>query len=285
MVKNLIFDMGGVVFDLGYEQAVRRFEEIGVRDARAQLDPCIQSGIFGDLEGGRISCEEFRQGLSAHVGRDLTAEECAYAWKGYILDLPQRNLDKLLELRSRGYRLFLLSNTNPFITQWAHSPQFSLAATPAGLAALAAVSPAAASSSDGLADVSPAASSSDALAAVSPAALTAVSPAASSSDGLTEVSPAALAVVSPAASSSNGLLPGWPMDHYFEKLYFSCDLKMMKPDPAIFRHVLDAEGLDPAETLFIDDSPRNTEAATLLGIRTMCPRNNADWTADIENYL
>ena len=229
MVKNLIFDMGGVVFDLGYEQAVRRFEEIGVRDARAQLDPCIQSGIFGDLEGGRISCEEFRQGLSAHVGRDLTTEECAYAWKGYILDLPQRNLDKLLELRSRGYRLFLLSNTNPFITQWAHSPQFSLAATPAGLAAMG--------------------------------------------------------VVSPAASSSNGLLPGWPMDHYFEKLYFSCDLKMMKPDPAIFRHVLDAEGLDPAETLFIDDSPRNTEAATLLGIRTMCPRNNADWTSDIEAYL
>ena len=230
MVKNLIFDMGGVVFDLGYEQAVRRFEEIGVRDARAQLDPCIQSGIFGDLEGGRISCEGFRQGISAHVGRELTAEECAYAWKGYILDLPQRNLDKLLDLRSRGYRLFLLSNTNPFITQWAHSPQFSQAATPAGLAALASVSPAAASSSDDAA-------------------------------------------------------PGRPMDHYFEKLYFSCDLKMMKPDPAIFRYVLDAEGLDPAETLFIDDSPHNTEAAARLGISTMCPRNNADWTADIETYF
>ena len=75
------------------------------------------------------------------------------------------------------------------------------------------------------------------------------------------------------------------MDHYFEKLYFSCDLKMMKPDSAIFRYVLDAEDLDPAETLFIDDSPHNTEAAARLGIRTMCPRNNADWTSDIENYL
>ena len=230
MIRNLIFDMGGVVFALGYEQAVRRFEEIGVSDARAQLDAAVQTGIFGDLEGGRISCEEFRTRLSAHVGRELTSGECAYAWKGYILDLPQRNLDKLLELRSRGYRLFLLSNTNPFITQWAHSPQFSLAATPAGLAALASVSPAAASSSDDAA-------------------------------------------------------PGRPMDDYFDRLYFSCDLKMMKPAPAIFRYVLDAERLDPAETLFIDDSPRNVEAAARLGIRTMCPRNNADWTADIENYL
>lgn len=236
MIRNLIFDMGGVVFDLGYEQAVRRFGEIGVGDARTMLDASIQTGIFGDLEGGRISCEAFRRGLSAHVGRELSLEQCDYAWKGYILALPQRNLDKLLELRSRGYRLFLLSNTNPFITRWAHSPQFSLAATPAGLAALSVI-------------------------------------------------PSSPAVCDSAAPLSDETGGGRPMDDYFDRLYFSCDLRMMKPDPAIFQYVLDAEGLDPAETLFIDDSPRNTEAAARLGIRTMCPRNNADWTGDIENYL
>ena len=236
MIRNLIFDMGGVVFDLGYEQAVRRFGEIGVGDARTMLDASIQTGIFGDLEGGRISCEAFRRGLSAHVGRELSLEQCDYAWKGYILALPQRNLDKLLELRSRGYRLFLLSNTNPFITRWAHSPQFSLAATPAGLAALSVI-------------------------------------------------PSSPAVCDSAAPLSDETDAGRPMDDYFDRLYFSCDLRMMKPDLAIFQYVLDAEGLDPAETLFIDDSPRNTEAAARLGIRTMCPRNNADWTGDIERFL
>ena len=236
MIRNLIFDMGGVVFDLGYEQAVRRFGEIGVGDARTMLDASIQTGIFGDLEGGRISCEAFRRGLSAHVGRELSLEQCDYAWKGYILALPQRNLDKLRELRSRGYRLFLLSNTNPFITRWAHSQQFSLAATPAGLAALSVI-------------------------------------------------PSSPAVCDSAAPLSDETDAGRPMDDYFDRLYFSCDLRMMKPDPAIFQYVLDAEDLDPAETLFIDDSPRNTEAAARLGIRTMCPRNNADWTGDIENYL
>ena len=251
MVRNLIFDMGGVVFDLGYEQAVRRFGEIGVGDARTMLDASIQTGIFGELEGGRISCEAFRRGLSAHVGRELSLEQCDYAWKGYILDLPQRNLDKLLELRSRGYRLFLLSNTNPFITRWAHSPQFSLAATPAGLAALSVI----------------------------PSSPDVCVPSDRSLSG------PASSVCDSAALLSDETDAGRPMDDYFDRLYFSCDLRMMKPDPAIFQYVLDAEGLDPAETLFIDDSPRNTEAAARLGIRTMCPRNNADWTGDIENYL
>ena len=41
MIKNLIFDMGGVVFSLGYEQAILRFEEIGLADARHLLDPCV----------------------------------------------------------------------------------------------------------------------------------------------------------------------------------------------------------------------------------------------------
>ena len=251
MVRNLIFDMGGVVFDLGYEQAVRRFGEIGVDDARTMLDASIQTGIFGELEGGRISCEAFRRGLSAHVGRELSLEQCDYAWKGYILALPQRNLDKLLELRSRGYRLFLLSNTNPFITRWAHSPQFSLAATPAGLAALSVI----------------------------PSSPDVCVPSDRSLSG------PASSVYNSAAPLSDETDVGRPMDDYFDRLYFSCDLRMMKPDPAIFQYVLDAEGLDPAETLFIDDSPRNTEAAARLGIRTMCPRNNADWTGDIENYL
>ena len=125
MIRNLIFDMGGVIFSLGYENAVHRFEELGVPDAESRLDPCVQTGLFGQLEAGLISAEDFRQELSRIVGRELSHEECAYAWKGYILEVPQRNLDKLDELRARGYRTVLLSNTNEYITDWVHSPQVS----------------------------------------------------------------------------------------------------------------------------------------------------------------
>lgn len=119
MIRNIAFDLGGVVLALSYEEAVRRFEEIGLQDARKQLDAFEQKGIFGDLESGRIDEEDFRRELSVMVGRPLTMDECYYAWHGYVDYVPQRNLEAILKLRAQGYQVCLLSNTNPFMMQWA----------------------------------------------------------------------------------------------------------------------------------------------------------------------
>jgi len=54
----------------------------------------------------------------------------------------------------------------------------------------------------------------------------------------------------------------------FEKIYLSYKIKMRKPDAEIFELVLKENNLDPAETLFIDDSPQHIEAAKKLGIQT-----------------
>lgn len=121
---NIAFDLGGVVIALSYENAIRRFEEIGLTDARQHLDAFHQHGIFGDLESGRISAEVFRAELSRIIGRQLTMDECFYAWHGYVESVSQRNLDMLLRLRQQGYKVCLLSNTNPFMMQWACSPAF-----------------------------------------------------------------------------------------------------------------------------------------------------------------
>lgn len=124
MIKNIIFDLGGVIMTLSHPGGVKRFKELGVADAEKQLDPYTQTGIFGDLEGGRITAEEFRLALSKMVGREVTFEECKYCWLGYRADLPKRNLDVLKKLRREGYRLILLSNTNPFMMDWAESGEF-----------------------------------------------------------------------------------------------------------------------------------------------------------------
>ena len=118
-IKNIAFDLGGVVLALSFEQAVKRFEEIGLKDARQRLDAFEQKGIFGDLESGRITTEDFRREMSLLIGRELTAEECYHAWHGYVDYVPKRNLDAILILRERGYQVCLLSNTNPFMMQWA----------------------------------------------------------------------------------------------------------------------------------------------------------------------
>lgn len=204
IIKNIVFDLGGVVLALSYEQAVKRFEEIGLKDARQRLDAFEQKGIFGDLESGRISAEDFRRELSLLIGRELTMEECYKAWHGYVDYVPKRNLEALLSLRARGYKVFLLSNTNPFMMQWADKDF----------------------------------------------------------DG-----------------------EGHPISYYFDAMYLSYQCKVMKPRREIFEIMMHNEQLQPDETIFVDDSPRNVEAASALGIRTLCPQNNEDWTAPLEAML
>jgi FMN phosphatase YigB (HAD superfamily) len=57
-------------------------------------------------------------------------------------------------------------------------------------------------------------------------------------------------------------------DHLFEKTYYSHLTGKRKPERAIFEQVLHENGLDPEETLFIDDSPQHLEGAKALGIQT-----------------
>jgi len=57
-------------------------------------------------------------------------------------------------------------------------------------------------------------------------------------------------------------------DHLFEKIYYSHQVRKRKPEPEIFEQVLMENNLDPAETLFIDDSPQHIEGAKKLGLNT-----------------
>ena len=205
MIKNLIFDLGGVVFTLDHDEAVRRFADLGVTDAANILNPYTQSGIFGDLEIGKISASEFIDKLSDMLGKKVSYDECQHAWLGYCKHVPAHNLETLTNLRHRGYRVVLLSNNNPFLMKWCESNDF---------------------------------------------------------DG-----------------------NGHSLNYYFDALYKSYEVKMMKPDEAFFRHVLLNEHMLPDETLFIDDGPRNCASASQLGIHTLCPVNGEDWTADLYALL
>lgn len=205
VIKNIVFDLGGVIMTLDPAEALRRFKALGLSDAERYLDAYTQSGIFGNLEEGKITAEDFRSKLSSLTGHELTFDECKHAWLGYRKDVPQRNLDLLKELRAKAYRLILLSNTNPFMMDWALSCEF---------------------------------------------------------DG-----------------------KGSSLNDYFDALYLSYRLGIMKPAPDFFRQVLDNENILPEETLFVDDGPRNVEAAGKLGFITMCPDNGSDWTGELRSLL
>ncbi len=53
----------------------------------------------------------------------------------------------------------------------------------------------------------------------------------------------------------------------FEKVYYSFEMGMRKPEEQIFNHILKKHDLSPKRTLFIDDKKENTDAAAALGIQ------------------
>ncbi len=89
------------------------------------LNPYCQAGIFGDLEEGKLSLEEYQEALEKMVGRKLSFEEVRHCWLGYAADVPANKLAALRKLKEEGYRVILLSNANPYMSSWTDSTEFS----------------------------------------------------------------------------------------------------------------------------------------------------------------
>jgi putative hydrolase of the HAD superfamily len=124
-IKNIVFDLGGVIITLDRDEAVRRFLAAGARDAAKLLNPYHQNGIFLELEEGRLSREAFYDAFRKSTGSPASNEVIDAGWLGFMKEVPVNKLRLLEDLRARGYRLYLLSNTNPVIMEWALSPDFS----------------------------------------------------------------------------------------------------------------------------------------------------------------
>ena len=58
------------------------------------------------------------------------------------------------------------------------------------------------------------------------------------------------------------------MSSPFDRAFYSYELGLRKPDPAIFRYVIDQQNINPKETLFIDDSEEHIHSAQRLNIKT-----------------
>jgi len=70
----------------------------------------------------------------------------------------------------------------------------------------------------------------------------------------------------------------------FDHTYASNLIHLAKPDPAFYRHILDAEGVAPAQALFIDDYLENFEAAAGLGIHAIQFETEDDAIARVEAW-
>lgn len=63
-------------------------------------------------------------------------------------------------------------------------------------------------------------------------------------------------------------------EDYFDGIVTSFDAHCLKPEPAIFEYAIEKLGIKPDETLFLDDSQLNLDAAARLGFQTALIRNS-----------
>jgi len=196
--------MGGVIVDVHREEAIRQFKAIGVGDADQLIDANNHQGLFLAFENGDMDTETFRRQLSAHAGKDISMAAVVMAWKSIISKPQQYKLDYILDLRKK-YRLFLLTNNNPILIDWARTSDFSDA--------------------------------------------------------------------------------GLPITQYFDKLYVSYEMKCTKPGRLIYEKMIQDSGINPAETLFIEDGIRNINTAKELGIQTCLVENGKDWRDTVTAIL
>ncbi len=110
--KAVIFDMGGVLVDLDMQGCKDAFKRIlGYTGIDALLDPCHQKGIIGDLEGGVLTEDEFRQAVLADSYGSCRPEDVDKAFWHILAGIAPYKAELLVKM-SQSYDLYMLSNNN-----------------------------------------------------------------------------------------------------------------------------------------------------------------------------
>ena len=192
-VKNIIFDLGGVLINLNYQLTRAAFENLGIANFNDLYTQHHANPLFEQLEVGSIEPDNFYNKLRETTGLTLTNGQIETAWNAMLLDFPAERLQWLDQIKNK-YNIYLFSNTNAI-----HYKAFTTI----------------------------------------------------------------YAQTAPLA----GLNPNF--NHFFKTAYYSHTLKQRKPEVAAFEAVLQDANLDPAHTLFIDDTISNIEGAQKAGLQTI----------------
>ena len=187
-LKNILFDMGNVLFSIDYKKTEDAFAALGYDKFSDMYSQFTADALFEKLETGKITAGEFyKKMISSHTGL-VNETQITEAWNSMLLHWRLESL-VFLKTLAKKYNLYLLSNTNEI-----H--------------------------------------------------LTAVNNLLKQATGKESI------------------------DDLFTKAYYSHKINLRKPNADIFEFIAKDAGIDPQETLFIDDLENNISAAAALGFKT-----------------
>src|SRR3954451_439329 len=100
-IKNLIFDLGGVIIDLSIEDTLKSFATLASKDLEIIRTFYNSAPEFISYEIGEMTDVEFRQFINHYCAvthADITLDRC---WNGMLRGLPKSKLDLILSLKNK----------------------------------------------------------------------------------------------------------------------------------------------------------------------------------------
>lgn len=244
MIRNFIFDLGGVLIDLDVNKSIEAFMQLlDVSDGKT---PVTGMDLMGGGETkcaqlyqtGDISTDEFVAAVQRLCKPNTTREQILGAWYAMLIGMPAHRLDVLRQIKQSGAHVYILSNINESHVVWTLNHLSSC-----GVKA-----------------------SKRCVAATSGAPCEVVNfenEDISSNSGISN------------PSSCN--YADW-VD--VDMVFFSNEMRLAKPDPRIYAEVLRITDINPAETLYIDDLEQNILAGKEAGFNCLQALGD-EWIAPV----
>ncbi len=110
-LKNILFDLGGVILDLNVSGTLEGFLNLGFPKELLNYPENFYTDVYFNYETGRVSTAEFRDSIRKLSGINFTDQDFDDAWCAMLFRVPRKRTELLRSL-SKDYQLFILSNTS-----------------------------------------------------------------------------------------------------------------------------------------------------------------------------
>jgi putative hydrolase of the HAD superfamily len=109
--KNLIFDLGNVLYDIDFTKMYAAFNDLGIPNFENHFTLNKSDQIFFDLELGLISEQQFCEGFNSLYNLSLTNQQIIAAWNALLVGYRPQSIE-WVKANNNNYNTFLYSNTN-----------------------------------------------------------------------------------------------------------------------------------------------------------------------------
>lgn len=110
-IHNIIFDFGGVIHDIRYENVSEAFVKHGITRLGTFYSKDFQTPEMDQFEKGLLSPVQYREYIRQATGTNLSDKDIDDIVNAILIDVPRERVELLIKIRQH-YKVFLFSNTN-----------------------------------------------------------------------------------------------------------------------------------------------------------------------------